>query len=238
MTSLSPWTAIRCMWLRSQAHRGKPRGHACRTSPRSVSSRRFAGFAQKAATHRCNGLDVPTFCHYHHATAPPPYTSRVAPTSYRKKIPQITCRTCTVHVRVLGRRAILRHAHGHAYAAGGRRVSTSTYPRRKRCRHPRPHCALGASASSDPGTLYETAGSITSHRPSSDPPSYSERFDARLLRSVHHPHDQRNTQAAPPKAEAPPYETYSPKGGTMGVVWKAAQRATVATFAERGTFHG
>ena len=36
----------------------------------------------------------------------------------------------------------------------------------------------------------------------------------------------------------PPYETYSPKGGTMGVVWKAAQRATVATFAERGTFHG
>ena len=103
-------------------------------------------------------------------------------------------------------------------------MSTSTYPRRKRCRHPRPHCALEASASSDPGTLYETAGSITSHRPSSDPPSYSERFDAPK------PH--------PPKAEAPPYETYSPKGGTMGVVWKAAQRATVATFAERGTFHG
>lgn len=43
----------------------------------------------------------------------------------------------------------------------------------------------------------ETAGSITNHRPSSDPPSYSERFDARLLRSVHRPHDQRNTQAAP-----------------------------------------
>ena len=42
----------------------------------------------------------------------------------------------------------------------------------------------------------------------------------------------------PPKAEAPPSETYSPKGGTMGVVWKAAQRATIATFAERGTFHG
>ena len=133
----------------------------------------------------------------------PPYTSRVAPTSYRKKIPQITCRTCTVHVRVLGRRAILRHAHGYAYAAGGRRVSTSTYPRRKRCRHPRPHCALEASASSDPGTLYDTAGSITSHRPSSDPPSYSERFDARLLRSVHRSHDQRNTQAAPSQSGSP-----------------------------------
>lgn len=93
--------------------------------------------------------------------------------------------------------------HGHAYAAGGRRVSTSTYPRRKRCRHPRPHCALEASASSDPGTLYETAGSITSHRPSSDPPSYSERFDARLLRSVHRSHDQRNTQAAPSQSGSP-----------------------------------
>lgn len=96
-----------------------------------------------------------------------------------------------------------RHAHGHAYAAGGRRVSTSTYPRRKRCRHPRPHCALEASASSDPGTLYETAGSITSHRPSSDPPSHSERFDARLLRSVHRSHDQRNTQAAPSQSGSP-----------------------------------
>ncbi len=157
MTSLSPWTAIRCMWLRSQAHRGKPEGHACHTSPCSVSSRRFAGFAQKAATHRCNRLDVPTPCHHHHATAPP-YTSRVVPTSYRKKIPRIACRTCTVHVRVLGKRAILRHAHGHAYAAGGRRVSTSTYLRRKRCRHPRPHCALEASASSDPGTLYRNRG--------------------------------------------------------------------------------
>lgn len=88
----------------------------------------------------------------------PPYTSRVAPTSYRRKIPRIACRTCTVHVRVLGKRAILRHAHGHAYAAGGRRVSTSTYLRRKRCRHPRPHCALEASASSDPGTLYRNRG--------------------------------------------------------------------------------
>ena len=167
-----------------------------------------------------------------------PYTSRVAPTSYRKKIPRIACRTCTVHVRVLGRRAILRHAHGHAYAAGGRRVSTSTI--------------LGASVA---GILAltallrppqaqirapftETAGAITSRRPSSDPPSYSERFDARLLRSVHRPHDQRNTQAAPSQSGSPSYETYSPKGGTMGVVWKAAQRATVATFAERGTFHG
>lgn len=73
MTSLSPWTAMRCMWLGSQAHRGKPKGHACRTSPRSVSSRRFASFAQKAVTHRCNGLDVPTPCHHHHATAPPIY---------------------------------------------------------------------------------------------------------------------------------------------------------------------
>ncbi len=202
MTSLSPWTAMRCMWLRSQAHRGKPKGHACRTSPRSVSSRRFAGFAQKAATTDAMDwmyrLSVITITRRH-----PPYTSRVAPTSYRKKIPQITCRTCTVHVRVLGRRAILRHAHGYAYAAGGRRVSTSTYPRRKRCRHPRPHCALEASASSDPGTLYETAGSITSHRPSSDPPSYSERFDARLLRSVHRSHDQRNTQAAPSQSGSP-----------------------------------
>lgn len=158
MTSLSPWTAMRCMWLGSQAHRGKPKGHACRTSPRSVSSRRFASFAQKAVTHRCNGLDVPTPCHHHHATAPP-YTSRVAPTSYRKKIPRIACRTCTVHVRVLGKRAIFRHAHGHAYAAGGRRVSTSTYPRRKRYRHPRPHCALEASANSDPDTLHRSRGS-------------------------------------------------------------------------------
>lgn len=86
----------------------------------------------------------------------PPYTSRVAPTSYRKKTTRIACRTCTVHVRVLEKRAILRHAHGHAYAAGGRRVSTSTYPRRKRYRHPRPHCALEASASSDPDTLHRS----------------------------------------------------------------------------------
>lgn len=49
----------------------------------------------------------------------------------------------------------------------------------------------------------ETAGSITSRRPSSDPPSYSERFDARLLRSVHRPHDQRNTQAAPSQSGSP-----------------------------------
>lgn len=90
---------------------------------------------------------------------PPPYTSRVVPASYRKKIPRIACRTCTAHVRVLGRRAILRHAHGHAYAAGGRRVSTSTYPRRKRCRHPRPHCALEASAGSDRDTLHRSRGS-------------------------------------------------------------------------------
>lgn len=159
MTSPSPWTAIRCMWLRSQAHRGKPEGHACRIPPRSVSSRRFADFAQKAAAHRCNRLDVPIPCHHHHATAPPPYTSRVAPASYRRKIPRIACRTCTVHVRVLGKRAILRHAHGHAYAAGGRRVSTSTYPRRKRCRHPRPHCALEAFAGSDRDTLHRSRGS-------------------------------------------------------------------------------
>ena len=104
-----------------------------------------------------NRLDVPIPCHYHHATAPP-YTSRVAPTSYRKKIPRIACRTCTVHVRVLGKRAFLRHAHGHAYAAGGRRVSTSTYPRRKRYGHPRPHCALEASANSDPDTLHRNRG--------------------------------------------------------------------------------
>lgn len=89
----------------------------------------------------------------------PPYTSRVALTSYRKKIPRIACRTCTVHVRALGKRAIFRHAHGHAYTAGGRRVSTSTYPRRKRYRHPRPHCALGASANSDPDTLHRSRGS-------------------------------------------------------------------------------
>lgn len=49
----------------------------------------------------------------------------------------------------------------------------------------------------------ETAGSITSRRPSSDPPSYSERFDARLLRSVHRPHDQRNTKAAPSQSGSP-----------------------------------
>lgn len=89
----------------------------------------------------------------------PPYTSRVAPASYRRKIPRIACCTCTVHVRVLGKRAILRHAHGHAYAAGGRRVSTSTYPRRKRCRHPRPHCALEAFAGSDRDTLHRSRGS-------------------------------------------------------------------------------
>lgn len=133
----------------------------------------------------------------------PPYTSRVAPTSYRKKIPRIACRTCTVHVRVLGKRAILRHTHGHAYAAGGRRVSTSTYPRRKRCRHPRPHCALEASASSDPGTLYRNRGSHHQPQAVERPASYSERFDARLLRSVHRPHDQRNTQAAPSQSGSP-----------------------------------
>lgn len=93
--------------------------------------------------------------------------------------------------------------HGHAYAAGGRRVSTSTI--------------LGASVAGilaltallrPPQTqirtpFTETAGAITSRRPSSDPPSYSERFDARLLRSVHRPHDQRNTQAAPSQSGSP-----------------------------------
>lgn len=133
----------------------------------------------------------------------PPYTSRVAPTSYRKKTTRIACRTCTVHVRVLGKRAILRHAHGHAYAAGGRRVSTSTYSRRKRYRHPRPHCALEASASSDPGTLYRNRGSHHQPQAVERPASYSERFDARLLRSVHRPHDQRNTQAAPSQSGSP-----------------------------------
>lgn len=177
-------------------------------------------------------------CHHHHATAPP-YTSRVAPTSYRKKIPRIACRTCTVHVRVLGKRVIFRHAHGHAYAAGGRRVSTSTYPRRKRCRHPRPHCALEASASSDPGTLHRSRGShhqpqaiATTRRPTPSDSTLGSSAQSTVLMTNATP------KPHPPKAEAPPSETYSPKGSTMGVVWKAAQRATVATFAERGTFHG
>lgn len=59
----------------------------------------------------------------------------------------------------LGSKLFFDMRHGHAYAAGGRRVSTSTYPRRKRCRHPRSHCALEASASSDPGTLHRSRGS-------------------------------------------------------------------------------
>lgn len=133
----------------------------------------------------------------------PPIYVKGRPYFVSKEIPRITCRTCTVHVRVLGRRAILRHAHGHAYAAGGRRVSTSTYPRRKRCRHPRPHCALEASASSDPGTLYRNRGSHHQPQAVERPASYSERFDARLLRSVHRPHDQRNTQAAPSQSGSP-----------------------------------
>lgn len=59
----------------------------------------------------------------------------------------------------LGSELFFDMRHEHAYAAGGRRVSTSTYPRRKRCRHPRPHCALEASASSDPSTLHRSRGS-------------------------------------------------------------------------------
>lgn len=168
----------------------------------------------------------------------PPYTSRVAPTSYRKKIPRIACRTCTVHVRVLGKRASLRHTHGHAYAAGGRRVSTSTYPRRKRCRHPRPHCALEASKLRfghplpKPREPSPAAGRRATRRPTPSDSTLgsSAQSTVPMTNATPKPH--------PPKAEAPPSETYSPKGGTMGVVWKAAQRATVATFAERGTFHG
>ena len=85
----------------------------------------------------------------------------VSKENHSNRLPHLHCSrcTCTVHVRVLGKRAIFRHAHGHAYAAGGRRVSTSTYPRRKRYRHPRPHCALEASANSDPDTLYRNRGS-------------------------------------------------------------------------------
>lgn len=89
----------------------------------------------------------------------PPYTSRVAPTSYRKKTTRIACRTCTVHVRVLGKRAILRHAAWACLCRWRAPCEHKHYPRRKRCRHPRPHCALEASASSNPGTLYRNRGS-------------------------------------------------------------------------------
>lgn len=123
-----------------------------------------------------------------------PYTSRVAPTSYRKKTTRIACRTCTVHVRVLGKRAILRHAHGHAYAAGGRRVSTSTYPRRKRYRHPRPHCALEASASSDPDTLHRSRGSHHQSQAVDRP--------AVLLRAIR--------RSAPPLSPPSPWPTQHP----------------------------
>lgn len=191
------------MWLRSQAHRGKPEGHACHTSPRSVSSRRFAGFAQKAATHRCNGLDVPTFCHYHHATAPPHIRQGSPLLRIERKSLESLAALALFTFAFLGGEPFFDMRHGHAYAAGGRRVSTSTI--------------LGASVA---GILAltallrppqaqirapftETAGAITSRRPSSDPPSYSERFDARLLRSVHRPHDQRNTQAAPSQSGSP-----------------------------------
>lgn len=90
---------------------------------------------------------------------PPHIRQGSPPLRIERKPLESLAATCTVHVRVLGKRAILRHAHGHAYAAGGRRVSTSTYPRRKRYRHPRPHCALEASASSDPDTLHRSRGS-------------------------------------------------------------------------------
>lgn len=148
---------MRCMWLRSQAHRGKPKAMPA-THPLAPFRRGVSRVLRRRprltdAMDWMYRLSVITITRRH-----PPYTSRVAPTSYRKKIPRIACRTCTAHVRVLGRRAILRHAHGHAYAAGERRVSTSTYPRRKRCRHPRPHCALEASASSDPDTLHRSRG--------------------------------------------------------------------------------
>ena len=145
-----------------------------------------------------------------------PYTSRVAPTSYRKKIPRIACRTCTVHVRVLGRRAILRHAHGHAYAAGGRRVSTSTI--------------LGASVA---GILAltallrppqaqirapftETAGAITSRRPSSDPPPTPS--DSTLGSSAQStvPMTNATPKPHPPKAEAPPTRRIRLKGVQWG----------------------
>lgn len=159
MTSLSPWTAMRCMWLRSQAHRGKPEGHACHTSPRSVSSRRFAGFAQKAATHRCNGLDVPTFRHHHHATAPPHIRQGSPLLRIERKPLESLAALALFTFAFLGSELFFDMRHGHAYAAGGRRVSTSTYPRRKRYRHPRPHCALEASASSDPDTLHRSRGS-------------------------------------------------------------------------------
>lgn len=146
------------MWLRSQAHRGKPKAmpvaHPLAPFRRGVSRVLRRRPRLTDAIDWMYRLSVITITRRH-----PPYTSRVAPASYRRKIPRIACRTCTVHVRVLGKRAILRHAHGHAYAAGGRRVSTSTYPRRKRCRHPRPHCALEAFAGSDRDTLHRSRGS-------------------------------------------------------------------------------
>lgn len=169
----------------------------------------------------------------------PPYTSRVALTSYRKKIPRIACRTCTVHVRALGKRAIFRHAHGHAYAAGGRpcehkhlssaQALQASSPslrswglRKLRSGHPSPK----------PREPSPAAGRRATRRPTPSDSTLGSSTQSTVLttNAIPKPH--------PPKAEAPPYETYSPKGGTMGVVWKAAQRATVATSAERGTFHG
>ena len=209
MMSLSPWTAIRCMWLESQAHRGKPEGHACHASPCSVSSRRFAGFAQKAATHRCNGLDVPTFCHHHHATAPPIYVKGrpyfVSKENHSNRLPHLHCSRSR------------SWEAGHSSACAWACLCRWRAP----CEHKHLSSAqaliLGASVTDilAPTALLrppqaqirapftETAGAITSRRPSSDPPSYSERFDARLLRSVHRPHDQRNTQAAPSQSGSP-----------------------------------
>lgn len=203
MTSLSPWTAMRCMWLRSQAHRGKPEGHACHTSPRSVSSRRFASFAQKAAAHRCNRLDVPIPCHHHHATAPPHIRQGSPLLRIEGKSLESLAALALFTFVFLGselffdmRMGMPMPLEGAVWAqalilgasvAGILALAALLRPPQAQIRAP----------------FTETAGSITSRRPSSDPPSYSERFDARLLRSVHRPHDQRNTQAAPSQSGSP-----------------------------------
>lgn len=203
MMSLSPWTAIRCMWLRSQAHRGKPEGHACHASPCSVSSRRFAGFAQKAATHRCSRLDVPTPCHHHHATAPPHIRQGSPLLRIERKSLESLAALALFTFAFLGSELFFDMRMGMPMPLEGAVWAQALILGASVAGILAPTALLRPPQAQIRTPFTEAAGAITSHRPSSDPPSYSKRFDARLLRSVHRPHDQRNTQAAPSQSGSP-----------------------------------
>lgn len=119
------------MWLESQAHRRRRKPILCPTPAafRHRVSRVFAREAPRPQLQWAKRIGLPR--RRHHAIALP-YTPKVA-ALHTEKILRIACRACAVRIRVFGKRAFLRQAHGHASADRRRRRHTSAYFGRKRC---------------------------------------------------------------------------------------------------------